>query len=76
MSRKKISYNADDSDYRISHSKILPLSKVAAEAERSHIIKVLKSTMGNKTKAAEILDISRKTLWEKVKVYNIESEIK
>jgi two-component system response regulator AtoC len=48
------------------------LSKVAAEAEKAHIIKTLKSTHGNKTKAAEILGISRKTLWEKVKAYNIE----
>jgi two-component system response regulator AtoC len=47
------------------------LSKVAAEAEKAHIIKTLKSTNGNKTKAAEILGISRKTLWEKVKSYDI-----
>jgi DNA-binding NtrC family response regulator len=41
---------------------ILPLSDVAAEAEKDHIIKILKSTEGNRTKAAEILCISRKTL--------------
>jgi DNA-binding NtrC family response regulator len=46
-----------------------PLSEVAAEAEKEHIMKVLKLTGGNKTKAAEILCISRKTLWEKLKVY-------
>lgn len=49
-----------------------PLSDVAAEAEKDHIIKILKSTEGNRTKAAEILCISRKTLWEKLKIYNIE----
>lgn len=48
------------------------LSKVAAEAEKTHIIRILKSTSGNKTKAAEILGISRKTLWEKIKAYNVE----
>jgi two-component system response regulator AtoC len=48
------------------------LSGVAAEAERDHIIKILRSTKGNKTKASEILGISRKTLWEKVKAYSIE----
>ena len=47
------------------------LSKVAAEAEKTHIIKILTSTNGNRTKAAEILEISRKTLWEKLKAYNI-----
>lgn len=49
-----------------------PLSDVAAEAEKDHIMKILKSTDGNRTKAAEILCISRKTLWEKLKTYNIE----
>jgi two-component system response regulator AtoC len=53
------------------HSTIT-LSEVAAEAEKEHIMKVLGSTKGNRTKAAEILGISRKTLWEKVKAYSIE----
>ncbi len=47
------------------------LSNVAADAEKEHILKVLKSTKGNRTKAAEILGISRKTLWEKVKNYDL-----
>ncbi len=47
------------------------LSHVAADAEKEHILKVLKSTRGNKTKAAEILGISRKTLWERLKSYDI-----
>ena len=49
----------------------LRLSDVAADAERSHIIKILKTTMGNKTKAAELLGISRKTLWDKMNAYDI-----
>ncbi len=48
------------------------LSDVAADAEKDHIIRVVKSTQGNKTKAAEILGISRKNLWEKMKAYGIE----
>jgi two-component system response regulator AtoC len=52
--------------------KRLSLSDVAAEAEKNHIITVLKSTQGNKTKAAEILGISRKNLWEKMNAYGIE----
>ena len=48
------------------------LSHVTAKAEKEHIIKILKSTDGNKTRASEILGISRKTLWEKLKAHNIE----
>lgn len=48
------------------------LSDVAADAEREYIIKVLKTTNGNKTKAAEMLKISRKNLWEKMNAYGID----
>ncbi|MCB0444495.1 MAG: sigma-54-dependent Fis family transcriptional regulator, partial [Gelidibacter sp.] len=37
------------------------------EAERQHILKVLQATNNNKTKAAEILQIDRKTLRDKIK---------
>lgn len=57
----------------ISAVKSLLLSTVAADAEKGHIIRVLQTTQGNKTKAAEILGISRKTLWEKINSYGIES---
>ena len=49
------------------------LSAVAADAEKAYIMRVLKATKGNRTKTAEILDISRKNLWEKVKNYNIKT---
>jgi two-component system response regulator AtoC len=48
------------------------LSDVAADAQKYHIIKVLKTTQHNKTKTAELLGISRKTLWEKMHAYGIE----
>jgi DNA-binding NtrC family response regulator len=48
------------------------LSEVAGEAERAHIIRTLRATGGNKTRAAEVLGISRKTLWEKINAYGIE----
>jgi len=51
------------------------LAHVTSEAEKLYIEKVLKSTSGNKTKAAEILGISRKSLWEKIKAYKIESSL-
>jgi two-component system response regulator AtoC len=52
-------------------SKNLSLSYVTAEAEKAHIIRVLKTTQDNKTKASEMLGISRKTLWEKMNTYEI-----
>lgn len=44
-----------------------PLGKVREEAEREHIISVLKLTSGNRARAARMLGISRKTLWKKLK---------
>lgn len=48
------------------------LSYIAAEAEKDHIIRVLRITKGNRTKASEMLGISRKTLWEKINSYGID----
>ena len=53
--------------------KLLSLSDVAAEAEKEHILNILGVTAWNKTRAAEMLGISRKTLWEKLKAYGIEA---
>ena len=47
------------------------LNKSLAEVEANHIHNVIISTGGNKTKAAEILGIDRKTLREKLKKFNI-----
>jgi Nif-specific regulatory protein len=43
-----------------------------ADMEKEYIMKALKATDGNKTKTAEILGIRRSTLYEKLKLYNIE----
>ena len=42
-----------------------------AEVEKNHILKILKSTDGNKTKAAEILGIGLTTLYRKLQSYGI-----
>ncbi len=42
-----------------------------AEAEKAHIRKILAYTQGNKTKAAEILEIGLTTLYAKVKEYGL-----
>ena len=49
---------------------IMPLRNVATERER--IIEALQRTGNNKSKAAELLQIDRKTLYNKLKLYHIE----
>ncbi len=49
----------------------LPLRDVVAESEKAHIMSVLNLTGGNRTKAAGMLGISRKNLWEKMKAYGL-----
>ena len=41
-----------------------------AEMEKRHILRVLSSTGGNKTRAAKILGIDTKTLYNKLKAYD------
>ncbi|MBI3353741.1 MAG: sigma-54-dependent Fis family transcriptional regulator [Nitrospirae bacterium] len=48
-----------------------PLQDRMGDFEKNYIIDVLKKAKGNKTKAAEILNISRKNLWEKMRKYNL-----
>jgi DNA-binding NtrC family response regulator len=45
-----------------------------AEAERSHIVRVLEATDWNKKEAARVLDISRGTLYRKILEYQLEPE--
>jgi two-component system response regulator HydG len=59
---------------RFSISLHTGLNRTLAEVESEHIRNVLSSTGGNKTKAAEILGIDRKTLREKLKGHFEESE--
>jgi two-component system, NtrC family, response regulator HydG len=49
--------------------KELDLKDAAAKAEYDTIMNVLKNVNFNKTKAAEILKIDRKTLYNKIKIY-------
>jgi transcriptional regulator with PAS, ATPase and Fis domain len=45
-----------------------------AEAERTHIVRVLEAVRWNKKQAAQILEISRGTLYRKILEYGLESE--
>lgn len=47
-----------------------------AEAERAHIVRVLDAVRWNKKQAAQILEISRGTLYRKILEYGLESEVR
>lgn len=46
--------------------------KSLSEIEKMYILKVMEKTRGNKQRAAEILNIDRKTLYKKLREYQIE----
>ena len=64
---------ADHEDENSNHTEIKykdpDLKDAAAKAEYETIMNVLKEVNFNKTKAAEILKIDRKTLYNKIKIY-------
>ena len=47
------------------------LSSALAKTEKKCLLGALALTKGNRTKAADLLGISRKNLWEKMKLHNI-----
>jgi len=50
-----------------------PLHAMVEEAERRHIRSALERTGGSVTRTSELLGISRKTLWEKMKKLKVEA---
>ncbi len=59
-------------EYEADGAEIKPLGEAVIEFEREYIGKVLKSTGSHRQKTADLLGISRKTLWEKMKSFGIE----
>ncbi|MBI3097471.1 MAG: sigma-54-dependent Fis family transcriptional regulator [Planctomycetes bacterium] len=57
-----------------SHADTRTLREVLSEREKNHILAVLDFTQWHKARAAQILGISRKSLWEKLKEYGIDRE--
>jgi two-component system response regulator HydG len=49
------------------------LKQIQASTEKDKIIDILKEVNNNKSKAARLLNIDRKTLYSKMKQYGIES---
>jgi len=55
----------------ITYDELTPLPELIETIERQQIIKALDLARGNKTKAAKMLGISRKSLFNKLRQYNI-----
>jgi transcriptional regulator with PAS, ATPase and Fis domain len=51
---------------------VVPLSTAIREFEKGHLRRALAATGGKRVKAAEMLGISRKSLWEKLRMYEVE----
>ncbi len=51
----------------LNYSETLPTA--ISLFEKQYILRVLEETKGNKTLASKVLGISRKTLWEKSRLY-------
>ena len=51
---------------------VVKLQEAVAQAEINAIRDALAATGGKRTKAADLLGVSRKTLWEKTKAYGLE----
>ncbi|MEL7002467.1 MAG: sigma-54 dependent transcriptional regulator [Bacteroidota bacterium] len=62
----------ENEDRHAGVSKDINLKSVSENAEKRAIVDVLEQTGYNKTKAAEVLKIDRKTLYNKLKAYQIE----
>jgi DNA-binding NtrC family response regulator len=57
---------------RAAKTSLSSLHEITAEAEKNHIARIVQLTKGNRSKAAEILGISRKTLWEKIIAHELD----
>jgi DNA-binding NtrC family response regulator len=50
---------------------VTPLAAVLRQAEREHLLKALTVAGGKRARAAELLGISRKNLWEKLRAHDV-----
>jgi len=55
----------------VSSDKMIPLPEMIETIEKQQIVKALELARGNKTKAAKMLGISRKSLFNKMRQYNV-----
>jgi two-component system, NtrC family, response regulator HydG len=71
LPRELIQTNGVDKDGAIMQDNVGLLKSVAWTAERQTIMNVLDKVHNNKSRASELLNIDRKTLYNKLKLYNI-----
>lgn len=71
LKREHLLMESSFSTIEPSTSPLRTLKDVSSEAEMLHIKRVLEWTKGHKAKTAEVLGISRKNLWEKMKEYQL-----
>jgi transcriptional regulator with PAS, ATPase and Fis domain len=57
---------------KVNESPIIPLDDLVGDVEREAIKRCLEYTGGNKLKTAELLNISRSSLYDKIKKYRLE----
>lgn len=57
---------------QVSITQPIPLKKAVEKAETAAIRQALLSTDGNRSKAAQLLGIGRRTLYDKIEAYNID----
>ncbi len=55
----------------VPNETITPLAAVIKKTEREHLLKALAVAGGKKARAAELLGISRKNLWEKLRAHDL-----
>ncbi len=54
---------------------VIPLQRAVEKAEADAIRSALSATGGRRTDAAELLGVSRKTLWEKIKTLGVDTDV-
>jgi len=68
----ELEFGEDDEEKAIAEDANSAAAGSLDQMEKEHIIKILKETGGNKKKAAEILGIERRTLYNKAKRLGID----
>ncbi len=63
-----------DPDDAVDPDSLETLDTVVKRVERDYLLRVLRAVGGNRTRAAKILSLSRKGLWQKLKAHGIPAE--